>query len=274
MSGPLAPTARRATPQVTVRLRLTVAYDGTGFRGFAAQPGQRTVAGELVRAISTVTGHEIAPLVCAGRTDAGVHARGQVVHVDVAPDTEVAALQRAVNALVGPDIVVRAAEPAPEGFDARRGARARHYRYLVLEAPIADPLLAPVAWTVPGPLDLRSMRAGADALIGEHDFRAFCRRAPGTTPDDPIVRMVLDSGWSEISWPGAELGPEARLLRFDVEAGSFCHQMVRSLVGTMVEVGRGRRRASDVHWLLRSGDRSDAPDPAPPHGLCLVDVRY
>jgi tRNA pseudouridine38-40 synthase len=209
-----------------------------------------------------------------GRTDAGVHARGQVVHVDVPADTDVIALQRAVNAMVGPDVVVRRTEPVAEGFDARRAARARHYRYLVVEAPTPDPLLARVAWTVPGPLDLRSMRASADALLGEHDFRAFCRRAPGTSPDDPIRRVVLATGWREVPWPGPELGPEARLLRFDVEAGSFCHQMVRSLVGTMIEVGRGRRRASDVHWLLRSGDRSDAPDPAPAHGLCLVDVRY
>ncbi len=261
-------------PPETVRLRLDVAYDGTGFRGFAAQPGQRTVAGELVRAITTVAGHDLAPLVCAGRTDAGVHARGQVVHVDVTPGVDPAALARAVNAMIGPDVVVRAAAVAEPGFDARRAARARRYRYLVLEASTPDPLLARVAWTVAGPLDLRAMRAGADAVLGEHDFRAFCRRAPGTTADDPIRRVVTSARWSETPGAASELGPGSRLLRFDVEAGSFCHQMVRSLVGTMVAVGRGRRRAADVHWLLESADRTQAPEPAPSHGLCLVEVRY
>jgi tRNA pseudouridine38-40 synthase len=269
-----APSRVAATPANRVRLRLLVAYDGGSFRGFAAQPGQRTVAGELSRAVTTVVGHDPGPLVCAGRTDAGVHARGQVVHVDVPAGTDPAALARAVNAMVGPDVVVRGCEVADPGFDARRGARGRVYRYLVLEAATPDPLLAPVSWTVSGPLDLRAMRAAADAVLGEHDFRAFCRRAPGTSAEDPITREVTEARWSEVGWPGAELGPSARLLRFDVAAGSFCHQMVRSLVGAMVEVGRGRRRAADVHWLLRAGDRSLAPEPAPPQGLCLVAVHY
>jgi tRNA pseudouridine38-40 synthase len=275
-----------------VRLRLLVAYDGTGFRGFAAQPGQRTVAGELIRAIATVTGGEPGPLVCAGRTDAGVHARGQVVHVDVDPPVDPARLRRSVNAMVGPRIVVRTVEPAPPGFDARRSARSRRYRYLVKEANVPDPLLASTAWTVRGPLDLRSMRAAGDAVLGEHDFRAFCRRAPGTTPDDPIARRVLAARWTEVADPDGEItwspavrssvavaanpdgAPVERLLRFDIEAESFCHHMVRSLVGAMVAVGQGRCRAADVHWLLRSGERSGAPDPAPPQGLCLVAVRY
>jgi len=261
-------------PAGAVRLRLVVAYDGKDFRGFASQPGQRTVAGELSRAISTFAGHPLAHLVCAGRTDAGVHASGQVVHLDVAPGLDLGALQKAVNSMLAPDIVVRCVDAAPEGFDARHSAKSRRYRYLVLESPFPDPLLSGLVWTVKGPLDLRAMSAAADALVGEHDFRAFCRRAPGADPGDKITRVVLDARWSLEHPDEPELDSSSRLLRFDVEALSFCHQMVRSIVGVLVDVGRGKRPASDVHWLLTSGDRSLACEPAPANGLCLVGVRY
>jgi tRNA pseudouridine38-40 synthase len=268
------PEARDDVPTVTVRLRLTVSYDGAGFRGFAAQPGQRTVAGALADAIAVVVGHRV-ELVCAGRTDAGVHAEGQVVHVDVREGVDRDRLVRSVNTILKPAVAVRRAELAPPGFDARRSARARCYRYLVLEAPTPDPLLAPLAWHVPGPLDLRAMTSAADALLGEHDFRAFCRRVPGTEPGTPIVRRVLDARFFEVVVPPGELGPGARLLRFEVEATSFCHQMVRSMVGLLVEVGRGRRRVSDVTWLLQTGDRSRSGGViAPPQGLCLLGVDY
>jgi tRNA pseudouridine38-40 synthase len=256
-----------------VRLRLVVAYDGAGFRGFAAQPGQRTVAGELVRALSTTLRQPV-ELTCAGRTDAGVHAAGQVVHADVVAPVDTAAVAKAVNAMLGPAIVVRAATVAPGSFDARRSARARYYRYLILEGPTPDPLLAPLAWHVRDRLDLRSMAAGADALLGEHDFRAFCRRPPGTAPGDPINRRVLDATWQVEQWAPGGLDDQARLLRFDISAQSFCHQMVRSIVGILVEVGRGRRRASDVVWMLTTGDRSKGVTLAPPHGLSLLAVDY
>jgi tRNA pseudouridine38-40 synthase len=269
-----SPAARTEVPPVTTRLRLTISYDGAGFRGFAAQPGQRTVAGALGDAVAVVVGHRV-ELVCAGRTDAGVHARGQVVHMDVRPDVDTARLLRSVNTLLSPSVVVRSAEVAPPGFDARRSARARRYRYLILEDHTPDPLLAPVAWHVAGPLDLRAMASAADALLGEHDFRAFCRRVPGTAAGTPIVRRVLDARFSTVAVRPGELGPGARLLRFDIEASSFCHQMVRSVVGSLVEVGRGRRRASDVNWLLQSGDRSRVGGViAPPQGLCLIAVDY
>jgi len=172
-------------------------------------------------------------------------------------------------------VAVRSALVAAPGFDARHSARARRYRYLILEDETPDPLLAPVSWHVPGPLDLRAMASAADALLGEHDFRAFCRRVPGTGPEAPIVRRVLDARFVDVTLRPGELGPDARLLRFDIAATSFCHQMVRSVVGTLVEVGRGRRRASDVNWLLQSGDRSKAGGViAPPQGLCLVGVDY
>jgi len=292
-----------ALPEVTVRLRLDIAYDGTGFRGFAAQQGQRTVAGVLADAIATVVRHQVT-LTCAGRTDAGVHAQGQVVHVDVADGVDLARLVRSVNAMVGPQVVVRRAVEAPPGFDARRRATGRRYRYLVHETDVADPLLANLVWTVPGPLDLRAMAAAADTLLGEHDFRSLCRRPPDLGPEDPIVRRVTEARWqvatSDAAYgiadrigqagsaagaiqsgvgaasfePAAALVQWGRLLRFDVAATSFCHQMVRSMVGVLVAVGMGRWTPADVHWLVMRADRSGAPDPAPPQGLSLIHVDY
>lgn len=271
-----------------VRWRLRVAYDGSGFHGFAAQDGQRTVAGELEAALARVVGGSVS-LTGAARTDAGVHALDQVVHFDgpasAAARLDPVALVKSCNSQLGPSIVVREAEVAPADFDARHSARARRYRYLVMNAPIADPLLAGLAWHVTHPLDLRSMAAAADALIGEHDFRAFCRRVPGTSPDEPIPRRVTDTRWTVLH---AEVGPEGperlsspalvpavgRLLAFEIEANAFCHQMVRSLVGTLVDVGRGRKRPADMVWILRSADRRHASQPAPPHGLTLVKVDY
>ena len=163
---------------------------------------------------------------------------------------------------------------APPGFYARRSARARYYRYLILQGEGPDPLLAPLAWHVRDPLDMRAMAAGAAALLGEHDFRAFCRRPPGTAPGEPINRRVIAASWQEVPWSPGGLDAAARLLRFDISAQSFCHQMVRSIVGTLTDVGRGRRRAADVTWMLTTGDRSQGANLAPPHGLCLLSVDY
>ncbi|MDA8343140.1 MAG: tRNA pseudouridine(38-40) synthase TruA [Actinomycetota bacterium] len=259
------------------RWRFRIAYDGTPFHGFAVQPGQVTVAGVLSEALTRHTGVPV-DLTCAGRTDRGVHAAGQVVHADlpapVAATLDATALVRSCNRQLAPSVAVLDAGAAPDGFDARRSALSRTYRYLVVDGPVPDPLLAGRTWHVPGPLDLRAMAAAADAVLGEQDFRAFCRRVPGTDPGDPIPRRVLDARWSDRT-AGAPLPPASgRLLAFDIEASSFCHQMVRSLVGTLVDVGLGRRRAADVTWILRSGDRAHAAQPAPPGGLTLVSVRY
>jgi tRNA pseudouridine38-40 synthase len=274
-----------------------VAYDGTGFHGFAAQQDQPTVAGALAEALGRVTRTPVS-LTCAGRTDSGVHALGQVVHFDIPAErsatVDPAALVASCNSQLAPAIVVREARVAPTGFDARRSATGRRYRYLVVNSPVADPLLAGLAWHVADPLDLRSMAAAADALLGEHDFRAFCRRVPGTKADDPIPRRVYEVGWTELSTsdggvddprsprnraPAAGSTPAlvpaaGRLLAFEIEANAFCHQMVRSLVGTLVDVGRARKRPSDILWILRSADRQQAAQPAPPHGLTLTAVRY
>jgi tRNA pseudouridine38-40 synthase len=254
------------------------------------------VAGALVEALGRVVQAPVS-LTCAGRTDSGVHALQQVVHFDVpagrSGTLDPAAVISSCNSQLAPAIVVREAGVAPPGFDARHSATSRRYRYLVVNAAVADPLLAGLSWHVADPLDLRSMAAASDALLGEHDFRAFCRRVPGTSPDDPIRRRVTAASWTELSRAAGDgsartprlAAPEAgstpalvpavgSLLAFEIEAGAFCHQMVRSLVGTLVDVGRGRKRPSDILWILRSADRQQAAQPAPPWGLTLMEVRY
>jgi tRNA pseudouridine38-40 synthase len=166
--------------------------------------------------------------------------------------------------MLRPAIAVRAAEVAAPGFDARFSARARRYRYLVLNRPTPDPFLAATAWHVEVPLDIARMRLACDPLIGEHDFSSFCRRPKGDG-EVSLVRRVLDARWTDDG---------DGLLRFDIEATAFCHQMVRSIVGTLVDVGRGRLRAGQVKGILAARDRAAAGEPAPPHGLCLVEVVY
>ncbi len=249
---------------------MTVAYDGSGFHGFAANPGVTTVGGSLAEAITKILGHPVA-LTCAGRTDSGVHAWGQVVHFDTdhfdADDSDSGAdldrLQRSLNKMLAPAVVVREASVSPEGFDARRSAVGRRYRYTVLNRPLPDPFLASMAWHVPEPLDLRAMQLGCDPLFGEHDWSSFCRKPPAA--DASMVRVVRDARWVKVG---------DALLRFDIEASAFCHQMVRSLVGTLVTVGQAKKRAGDIAWIIRSRDRSLAGEPAPAHGLCLWEVLY
>jgi tRNA pseudouridine38-40 synthase len=263
------------------RWRLLLAYDGAAFRGFAAQPEVPTVAGALRQALERTARLREAPVItCAGRTDAGVHARGQVVHIDLPVDLpfDGIGLARALNRQLAPEVVVRRAEAVGPEFDARRSATGRSYRYLVWNAPAPDPLLASMSWHIRDPLDLVSMRTASDVLLGPHDFRSFCRRPVGSDADRPLVRRVTTARWSVDGGPeavdaagGAE---EARLLRFEIAAASFCHQMVRSLVGSLVEVGRGKENAAGLMERLRAVSRHRMPDPAPAHGLCLVSVAY
>ena len=252
--------------EAVTRVRMVVAYEGTGFKGFAAQaPGVRTVAGVIEEAAQKVLGHAV-KLTCAGRTDAGVHAWGQVVHFDsprTADELDLTALQRSLNRMLKPSVVVRAVDAAPDGFDARHSAVARRYRYTIVNTPTADPFRAHTAWHVEQPLDLRAMLAACDPFLGEHDFSSFCKK-----PDDPntsLTRRVHDATWRDLG---------DGLLRFDIEARSFCHQMVRSVVGTIVDVGLGKKKAGDITWILRAQDRSAAGPVAPPHGLCLWEVLY
>jgi tRNA pseudouridine38-40 synthase len=211
-------------------------------------------------------------LTAAGRTDTGVHAWGQVVSFDAPADgLDLARLQRSVNGLCGPAIAVRTAEVAAPDFDARFSAIWRRYRYTILNEPVPDPFLASTTWSIPAPLDLRALRLACDPLIGEHDFSSFCRRPKPHergAPPATLVRRVLSARWDEVG------DGERRLLRFDITATAFCHQMVRSIVGTLAEVGLGRRSAGSIMGTLRAKDRARAAQPAPPHGLCLWEVGY
>lgn len=247
-----------------MRVRLVVAYDGSGFHGFAATPGVRTVAGMLAEAVARVVGAPVS-LSCAGRTDRGVHAQGQVVSFDV-PDAfdDLARLQRSVNSMCGPAVVVRSAVFVGDDFDARHSALSRSYRYTVLNAPVSDPLLAGRVWWVDDDLDLAAMRLGCDPLIGEHDFSSLCR-VPRGVESFTMVRRVLDARWVDVG---------DGVLRFDISASSFCQQMVRSIVGLLVDVGRGRARAGEVAAILRARDRSLVRTVAPPDGLVLWEVGY
>jgi len=249
-----------------------VAYDGSGFHGFAENSGSTlpTVMGVLRQTIERVVGTEVA-LVGAGRTDAGVHAWGQVVSGDVPATTDLANLAHRINRMCGPAIAVRAAEWSEDpDFSARFSATWRHYRYTVLDAPVGVPLLAATAWHVPQPLNLWAMQLACDPLIGEHDFSSFCRR-PKVTDDHPapsLVRRVMQATWTTVD---SDVG---KLLRFEIRANAFCHQMVRAIVGTLVDVGAGALRAGDVGTILRARDRAKAGQVAPPHALCLWDVGY
>lgn len=266
----------------SVRVRLQVAYDGRRFHGFAAQAaGVRTVAGVLAGALEKVLRLPEPPLLtCAGRTDAGVHAWDQWVHLDVPEDLapgpispsgstgpDWAGLQRRLVKLLAPEVVVRSVSVAPEGWDARHSALARTYRYTVLSTPTPDPFRAGFVWWLPTEsLDLRAMQLACDALVGEHDFTSFCRkqvRADGEPA--PLTRRVARAGWEQLE-PG--------VARFEVRANAFCQQMVRSLVGTLVEVGTGRRRAGEMLSVLRARDRAQAGAVAPPDGLVLWEVAY
>ena len=237
-------------------LQLVLAYDGTGFHGFARQPGRRTIEGALLDALERVLGR--APrLSVAGRTDAGVHAEGQVVSLDVEADPD--RIRRALNRMVGPEIVVRRAARAPDGFDARHGATARSYRYRIRTGEVPDPFTARYEWHRPGRYAVGPMRRAAGLLVGEHDFASFCRPG-GRSTVRRLDRLTVR--------------PSREMLEIRARAGSFLHQMVRSLVGTLVAVGEGRMEARSMPEVLAARDRAAAGPVAPAQGLTLVAVHY
>jgi tRNA pseudouridine38-40 synthase len=250
---------------------LTVAYDGTDFAGFAPNEGVRTVGGTLGEAIGTVLGEPV-QLTCAGRTDRGVHAWGQVVTFDtVHPSLDPVRLRRSLRGLCGPEIMVRDIAVVPSGFDARFSARWRRYRYTLLNDEAAPPWMARYVWAVPGALSIAAMEQGATACMGAHDFSAFCKRPPpradGSVPTRE--RTVTHANWRETTSEGGQ-----RVLVFEIIAGAFCHQMVRRIVGLLVDVGVGRRRAVDVVSALNGHQQLPLPQAAPPSGLCLWEVGY
>jgi tRNA pseudouridine38-40 synthase len=239
-------------------LRLVLAYDGTDFRGFARQPGERTVQGVLEEALARILG--TAPrLSVAGRTDAGVHAEGQVISFRADADPE--RVQRSVNGMLSPEVVVVRAERAPRGFDARRSATAREYRYRMRTGAVPSPFTARYEWHRPGEYGLGLMRRAARLLEGEHDFVSFCRAA-GTARS--TVRTL----------ERLSVRREGEVVEVRARAGSFLHQMVRSLVGTLVTVGEGKMEPDSMPEVLEARSRGAAGAVAPPHGLALVRVVY
>jgi tRNA pseudouridine38-40 synthase len=253
------------------RARFIVAYDGSAFHGFAANDGVATVAGTLTAALTRVLGQPV-ELTGAGRTDAGVHGWGQVVSLDVPDGTDLDDLAHRINRMCAPSIAVRTPAWTEPDFSARFSAQWRHYRYTVLNTPQVHPLLAGVTWHVPQPLDLAVLQLAADALVGEHDFASFCRR-PKPAADAPpvsLVRRVIATRWSEVTDDTFGVS----LLRFEIRANAFCHQMVRSITGTLVDVGLGRISAGDITAILAARDRGAAGQVAPPQGLSLWEVGY
>jgi tRNA pseudouridine38-40 synthase len=265
LSGPLTAPGTRPD-DVMARLRLVLSYDGSGFHGWSLQPGLRSVQEVVQQALGRALALPDPPaLTVAGRTDAGVHARGQVAHADVpAPAWEAAgapAARRLARALP-PDVRVRAIGPAPDGFDARFSALWRRYSYRVCDDPAAaDPLRRHDTLWYPRPVDVAPMNEAASACLGEHDFAAFCRRREGATTVRDLLRLEFDRD------------PSGTVVA-TVVADAFCHNMVRALVGGLLAVGDGRRPAAWLGEVLRAGVRDPAVVVAPPHGLCLEEVGY
>lgn len=243
-------------------MRIDLAYDGTGFRGWAHQPGHRTVQGVLEQSLGVVARSDPPRLTVAGRTDAGVHARGQVAHVDLPAERAAdPLLLRRLNGLLPADVRVRRTGLAAPGFDARFSALARTYRYRVADGPEAvDPLRRDVL-CVPRALDLTALQAACAPMLGEHDFAAYCKRREGAT----TVRELLALDW--------ERGDDG-LLVLTITADAFCHSMVRSVVGAMLAVGEGRYDPTWPGSLLTRHGRATEVAVAAPHGLTLEAVSY
>ncbi len=241
-------------------LRLLLAYDGTDFHGWARQPGIRTVEGVLQDAVGRLVS-EPPRISAAGRTDAGVHAEGQVVSFHGRADLDAARLMRAVNGMLAPEVVVLAARRVPEGFDARHSATGREYLYRIHTGPVPWPFTARFVWHRPGRLAVANMRAAARHLTGRHDFASFCRARNLPMSTERTLRRLA------ITVRGDSLEIRAA-------ADGFLHQMVRSLVGTLVAVGEGKRDPAEIPIILAARSRGAAGPVAPPHGLTLMRVLY
>lgn len=259
-----------------MRLRIDLAYDGEPYAGFARQPDQSTVQGALDGALSLVVGHDV-DSTCAGRTDRGVHALAQVVHVDVDPPeqrgrdalADLEALRERLDRMVGEAITIWRVRVVDDSFDARFSALWRAYRYRLTSRP-ADPRLRALVWHVPGTLDIAAMRTAAEAVVGEHDYASFCRRAPGRT----TMRRILEAGVAIVGDGDGGDWDDAGEVHVTLRGSAFCHQMVRAITGSLVEVGRGRRPVGWLAEVLAARDRSVAGPVAPPHGLTLEAVGY
>jgi len=255
-----------------VRLRIDLAYDGTGFHGWARQTDLRTVQGEIEATLDTVLRTTGSSLTVAGRTDTGVHARGQVAHLDVDPAVLATAagrggeapeesLVRRLNGVLDTDVRIHRVTAAPPGFDARFGAVWRRYAYRITDHPATvDPLTRSHVLAWPRTLDLQAMNEASRLLLGEHDFASFCKKREGAT----TIRTLLDLSWVRVGG----------VAEATVRADAFCHHMVRSLVGCLVAVGEGRREPQWAAQVLARGERDAAVTVVPAHGLTLEEVGY
>lgn len=265
------------TDSIDIRVRLDFAYDGTDFSGWATQPRLRTVQGVMEEGLARILRGHAPRIVVAGRTDAGVHARGQVAHVDL-PQEMWEALPRRSNRLpedaltnrlrgvLPNDIVVRRAARAPVGFDARFSAIERRYAYRVSDSPeTRDPLTRRTVLWGKGPLDVGTLSEASLTLTGLRDFVAFCRQREGST----TIRTLV-----EFAWRRETRGPDEGLVVATVRADAFCHSMVRSLVGAVLAVGEGRRDMTWLEEVAASTGRTSRIAVAPAHGLTLEEVRY
>jgi tRNA pseudouridine38-40 synthase len=270
------------SPLDVQRWRLDIAYDGNAFSGFAYQPEFTTVVGVLRATLAGTLQIEEPLVVGAGRTDSGVHAFAQVVHVDL-PLTlfssdrgpEAQRLMRSLNQQLRGRIKVLDARPVDQSFHARFSATWREYRYLVLESPPpALGLTDAWSWSVDGPLDVDAMNRASAATKGLHDFRAFCRRPTNSEADEPLLRRVVDARWERLADEWALTPDGSPSVKFTIRAESFCHNMVRCLTSTLVAIGQGKLPESTIAERFESLRRDHLPSPAPAGGLAMVAVGY
>jgi tRNA pseudouridine38-40 synthase len=242
-------------------IKLTIEYDGTNYLGWQVQPKGPTLQRVLEETLRKITGEEVR-LIGSGRTDAGVHARGQVAHFKTHSKINLHSMARALNSLLPPDIVIRRVREVDENFHARKSCKSKIYEYRILNRNLRSAFYYKYAWHVPQKLNLKEMKEATRYLVGEHDFSSF--RSVGT-PTQTAIRKVIRAEWKK--------GRDG-LLCFEIEANGFLKQMVRTMVGTLVEVGRGRLGPEEFQGILQSKDRRKAGPTAPAHGLFLKEVKY
>jgi tRNA pseudouridine38-40 synthase len=242
-------------------IKLLIEYDGTNYQGWQVQPKGPTIQGILEKKLGLLTGEPI-QLFGSGRTDSGVHALGQVAHFKTQSQMDIHTIQRALNSLLPHDIAIQRVEEVDEGFHARKHSKSKVYEYRILNRNLRSVFHRGYVWYIPQKLNLAEMKKATQSLVGEHDFSAF--RTVGT-PTRTTVRRVIRAEWKR--------GRDG-LIRFEIEGNGFLKQMVRSIIGTLVEIGKGRMKAAEIRKILNSKDRKEAGPTAPAQGLFLKEVKY
>ena len=242
-------------------IKLTIEYDGTNYLGWQVQAKGTTIQGRIEENLNLLTGEEVR-LTCSGRTDAGVHAFEQVAHFRTQSPLDLSSIQKALNSLLPRDILIKKVEEVGEDFHARKQSMSKIYEYRILNRELRSVFHHGYAWHIPRRLDLSEMEKAAEHLLGEHDFSAF--RSVGTPTRTPVRRVI------RVEWKKGRDG----LIRFEIEANGFLKKMVRAIVGTLVEVGKGKMSSEDFRSVLLSKNRANAGPTAPGHGLFLKKVKY